>query len=134
MRGNSYKRILIGILFPAFIVIGCWCTMNKTLALPCYFRELTDLYCPGCGSGRAIGAILMGNFREAFRWNPMVFLLGIPSMGILAYEYIRFVFDVRSMKPVMLPVWVIRGTAAILIAFWILRNIPALSFLAPCLG
>ena len=76
----------------------------------------------------------MGNFREAFRWNPMVFLLGIPSMGILAYEYIRFVFDVRSMKPVMLPVWVIRGTAAILIAFWILRNIPALSFLAPCLG
>ena len=76
----------------------------------------------------------MGNFREAFRWNPMVFLLGIPSMGILAYEYIRFVFDVRSMKPVMLPVWVIRGTAAILIAFWILRNIPALSFLAPYLG
>ena len=76
----------------------------------------------------------MGNFREAFRWNPMVFLLGIPSMGILAYEYIRFVFDVRSMKPVMLPVWVIRGTAAILIAFWILRTIPALSFLAPYLG
>jgi hypothetical protein len=105
--------------------------MHKTLALPCYFRELTSLYCPGCGSGHAIAATLKGDFLEAFRWNPLVYLLGIPSMGILLYEYVRFVFGIQHMKPVMLPGWMMRGAAAILIAFWILRNIPLFSFLAP---
>lgn len=131
MQGNIHKRILFGILFPAFIVIGCLCATSKTLTLPCYFRDLTGLYCPGCGSGHAVAAMLRGDFGAAFRWNPMVYLLGIPSMGILIYEYIRVVFGIRSMKPVMLPGWLMYSMAALLIAFWILRNVPQFPFLAP---
>ena len=131
MPKKSYERILFGILFPIFIAIGCLCATSKTLSLSCRFHDLTGLYCPGCGSGRAVAATLRGDFREAFRWNPMVYLLGIPSMGILIYEYIRVVFGIRSLKPVMLPEWLMRSAAALLLTFWILRNLPLFSFLAP---
>lgn len=131
MQGNLHKRILFGILFPAFIAVGCLCAVSKTLVLPCYFRDLTGLYCPGCGSGRAVAATLRGDFLQAFRWNPMLYLLGIPSMAVLIHEYIRVVFDVRGLKPVTVPDRVTGGVTVALIAFWILRNIPWFSFLAP---
>ena len=106
--------------------------MSKTLVLSCWFYETTGLFCPGCGSGRAVAATLRGDLREAFRFNPMLYLLGIPSMAVLIHEYVRIVFGVRSLKPVMLPVWLMRSVTTLLIAFWILRNIPLFSFLAPC--
>lgn len=131
MQRNLYKRILLGILFPAFIAIGCLCAMSETLILSCRFHDLTGLYCPGCGSGRAVAATLRGDFREAFRWNPMVYLLGVPSMAILGYEYVRVVFGVRRLKPVMMSERLVSSVTVLVIVFWVLRNIPFFSFLAP---
>lgn len=132
MRKNLHKRILYGILFPLFIVIGCLCAASENLTLPCMFREHTGLYCAGCGSGRAVAAILRGEFLAAFRWNPLLYLLGIPSLLILIYEYIRIVFGIQHLKPIVLPQWLIYSTVIVLLGFWILRNIPWFSFLAPC--
>lgn len=125
------KRILYGILFPLFILIGCLCATCDWLVLPCPFFDLTGLYCPGCGSGRAVAAALRGELWQAFRWNPMLFLLGIPSMAVLIWEYIRIVFGVPGMKPVIPPQWLIWTVVVLMIAYWIARNIPWLSFLAP---
>ena len=99
--------------------------------MPCYFYDLTGLYCPGCGSGRAVAATLRGELWTAFRWNPMLYLLGIPAMAVLVWEYVRVVFDVRKMKPVEPPQWLICTVAATVIGFWVLRNLPWFSFLAP---
>jgi hypothetical protein len=41
---------------------------------PCPFKKLTGLYCPGCGSLRAVHQILHGRFRAAFRLNPLMFI------------------------------------------------------------
>ena len=62
----------------------------------------------------------------------MVYLLGIPSMAILGYEYVRVVFGVRRLKPVMLSEWLVSSVTVLVIVFWVLRNIPFFSFLAPC--
>lgn len=131
MKQPLHKRILFGILFPAFIALGCLCAASRTLSLPCRFYELTGLYCPGCGSGRAIAAILRGDWTAAFRWNPLVFLLGFPSIAVLIHEYIRVVFGVRQLKPVLPPQWLSTGVVVLLFAFWILRNLPWFAFLAP---
>ena len=64
-------------------------------------------------------------------WNPMVYLLGVPSMAILGYEYVRVVFGVRRLKPVMLSEWLVSSVTVLVIVFWVLRNIPFFSFLAP---
>lgn len=131
MRKYLVKRILYGILFPLFILIGCLCATGKRLVLPCTFYDLTGLYCPGCGSGRAVAATLRGDFWAAFRWNPMLYILGVPAMAVLVWEYIRVVFDIRKMKPVTPPQWLVCTVTVLVIGFWILRNLPWFSFLAP---
>lgn len=78
-----------------------------------------------------MAAILRGELWIAFRQNPMLFILGFPSMAVLIWEYIRIVFDVRKMKPVTPPQWLIYSVLVLLVGFWILRNIPWFSFLTP---
>lgn len=45
----------------------------------CPFHVLTGLECPGCGSTRAIHALLRGDLRVAFWCNPFLFYL-IPML------------------------------------------------------
>lgn len=49
----------------------------------CMFKELTGLSCPGCGSQRALHAILHGDFRRAFSYNALL-LLELPLLALLA--------------------------------------------------
>ena len=43
--------------------------------LPCPIYTIVHVYCPGCGVTRMLGALLKGNFYQAFRYNPLVFML-----------------------------------------------------------
>ena len=40
--------------------------------LPCLFREMTGLYCPGCGGTRAVKALLRGDIVTSFLYHPLV--------------------------------------------------------------
>ena len=52
------------------------------LRLPsCFFRKLTGLYCPGCGSTRALRRLLCADFIGAFRYNP-AFALAVPWIPV----------------------------------------------------
>ena len=39
---------------------------------PCYFYQLTGLYCPGCGGTRAVSALLHGHIVTSFICHPLV--------------------------------------------------------------
>ena len=90
--------------------------------LPCPFHELTGLYCPGCGSLRAIHQLLHGNLTVALGLNPFMVL----SLPFLGYRLIsRGVLAVRSRPLVNVVVpssWIWLLLLSILL-FWILRNI-----------
>jgi hypothetical protein len=49
----------------------------------CAFKLLTGLDCPGCGSTRALHALLHGRFEEAFRFNPILFAFLIVGLFAL---------------------------------------------------
>ena len=51
------------------------------IPLICVFHEVTGLYCPGCGAGRACYSILHGQFLEAFCYNPLMTVL-LPLIGL----------------------------------------------------
>lgn len=55
----------------------------------CLFHALTGLECPGCGSQRALHALLMGDFRGAWHYNALVVAGIIPVMLYLYAELTR---------------------------------------------
>jgi hypothetical protein len=98
----------------------------------CPFHRLTGLYCPGCGTIRAIHALLHGDPLSAFRYNPLavlslplLILLALESAGEIGWIPIKWCPPVTSRISKAAP-WVIIG-------YGVLRNLPFFPFtlLAP---
>lgn len=89
---------------------------------PCPFHTMTGLWCPGCGTTRALHQLLHGHVAAAFALNPLAVAL-LPLVGYLA---------VRGEKAAMNPktIWILLGT---IVTFGVLRNLPVypLTLLAP---
>ena len=84
---------------------------------PCVFRATTGLLCPGCGSTRALHALLHGRFVEALTLNPFVIavmiggLVSIPSL--MRGQSPRFLT-----KP-----WFGWTSFVVVVSWWIARNV-----------
>ena len=124
------KRLAIGAGLPALFLAGL-ALLKRGGHLLCVFYELTGLYCPGCGSGRAALALLRGDVAAALGHNALFTLLLLPCAVLLAHGYLRFVFPGLGLRPLRLPAWVGGAALALLLAFGVLRNLPAFAFLAP---
>lgn len=46
--------------------------LSLTGRIPCLFRAITGLYCPGCGGTRAVLALLTGHPVKSFLYHPLV--------------------------------------------------------------
>jgi hypothetical protein len=98
---------------------------------PCPFHRLTGLYCPGCGSLRAVHQLLHGNLSAAFGLNPLMVL----SLPFLGYCLIcpRVPAVTKKAPAGFIPAFWIWLILLVIILFWILRNLPFYPFtlLAP---
>jgi hypothetical protein len=65
----------------------------------CPVYRYLHLQCPGCGTTRALVALLRGNISEAFRLNALTMLLMLPATTYAALCYRRFL----QRKPFHLP-------------------------------
>jgi hypothetical protein len=98
----------------------------------CPFLLATGLYCPGCGTLRALHQLLHGEVAAAFGYNSLAML----TTPFIAYAFLsRLAVAVRG-KPlprVFLPPALIWLFLVAVIAFGVLRNIPGFPFelLAP---
>ena len=129
-QGGQLARLCVGILAPALLLAALvWFLRGGHLI--CVFHELTGYYCPGCGSGRALRALLHGSFAEAFGYNALFLLLGVPCGVLLVREYLRFVFPGLGLRKAALPAWCGPAALALILLFWLLRNLPGFAFLAP---
>lgn len=99
--------------------------------LPCPIREITRFYCPGCGISRCILELMQFHFYEAFRYNPLVFIL-LPVIAFyFFYQIYLYITDKEDTIVRNIPNWVWYIVIAIVIVYGILRNVPSFSFLAP---
>ena len=98
--------------------------------LPCVFHQITGLYCPGCGTGRMMVSVLSMNLYRAFRYNPAAFI-ALPFITYyLAATGVAYVKG-QSKKIGLVEKIIIIFLFILIIVIGVLRNIPALSFLAP---
>ena len=112
---------IISVLFILGIAYAFVC--QKTgIGIPCLFRKVTKLYCPGCGITHMCMDLLQFKFKEAFISQPAVFCL-MPVGAIIAIRWgIRYVRDAtkdftKGEESVLIVILVI------LIGFCIFRNI-----------
>jgi hypothetical protein len=96
----------------------------------CPFRYLTGYYCPGCGSLRMIHAATHGHLGEAFGRNPLAFTF-IPVLGYLWVRWTASAVRGRPMGFVLFRPWLIWAFVLLILAFWLLRNLPVGQALAP---
>ena len=111
--------------------IGGWlffCDPSKIAWLPpCPLHALTGLYCPGCGSTRALHQLAHGHFVAALRFNPLL-VVSLPLLVGLSVT--RFICE-RNGRPcprwLVHPrmIWILLG---VVVAFGILRNLPGYPF------
>ena len=89
----------------------------------CAFLLLTGLKCPGCGSQRAVHALLHADLASAFVHNALL-VLSLPYLALLIgarlYVYLHPASSLRSTLESPLA---IRTYFVITIAFWIARNV-----------
>jgi hypothetical protein len=88
----------------------------------CPFRMMTGLECPGCGTTRALHHLLHGRIEEAFRLNPMLFVLLAVALCALP-SVVRGRHPAFLMKP-----WFAWTAFVVLATYWILRNTPLYPF------
>ena len=132
-KKRTALRWLVGLGLPLGAVLLAACCLLLQNTPPCIFYELTGLYCPGCGAGRAFLSLLHGELLLAFRYQPLMLLL-FPFVAYYVLKvYIAFVFG----KDVLPFFHISNGMAVallcVIVAFWILRNIPVppFTYLAP---
>lgn len=124
----SIVIILLGVLSLYFF----WNPSEHNIFPKCPFYSYTGIYCAGCGSQRAIHQIMNGHIITGIRHNYLLIIVFI----VLSYKAILFIlnkvynksyFDIFH-KPVATKI-----ILAIVLLFWILRNIRFFPFteLAP---
>lgn len=87
----------------------------------CPFRLLTGWECPGCGSQRALHALLHLKLGQAFHYNALL-VLSIPFIGYCIYVERRRTSDVQRYVRLNNKVHVTIYTLVIVV-WWIGRNI-----------
>jgi len=99
----------------AAVLLYLGLTDPESAPLPqCVFKRLTGFDCPGCGTQRAIHALLHGRVGEAWRLNAALF----PALALGAL----YAWSPRRLRPLLYASatpWII---AAATVAWWIGRN------------
>ena len=101
---------------------------NYSFFPKCPFYELTGFNCPGCGSQRALHALLHGNLTAAVNYN-LLFVVSLPF--ITAYFVLRLLSIIKGggMRLYLFdhPNAPMLAVLLVLI-FWFVRNLPFTPF------
>lgn len=104
---------------------------TRTALLPtCPFKVVTGgLDCPGCGTTRAMHQLLNGNVTAAVGLNALA-LLALPYV---LYSWLAWALPTVSsvrLPVVRLPAKAIYGLVGLVVAWWVVRNLPWAPFTA----
>lgn len=124
MTAPPQLKVKAALAAAAFVVVGVLFAVDPAathLFPPCPLHELTGLYCPGCGSTRALHCLVRGNLSGALAYNPLM----VVSIPVLTF-YV--VYQSRIRRP-----WMSWAALVIVVAFGVARNLPWAPFtlLAP---
>lgn len=124
---GNMSNLVKGILLCAFMATAAFLyftynPLEYAWFPKCAFYQLTGLECPGCGSQRAIHAILNGNILEGLRTNPFI-IISIPYGFLLIMILIFKTPFTEKLRTKLLNYKVLYIYCTIFIGWWIIRNL-----------
>lgn len=135
IRQSSDRLVLVSGFFLtalALVLLRVFDPLTSGVFPPCPLHALTGLYCPGCGSLRAMHALLHGNLRVAFAMNPLA-MLALPFLVYGVVSWVLLQVSGRQLPRAVLSGRWIWALGALVALYGIARNIPVYPFslLAP---
>lgn len=125
MISNKKKLFLIVLIF-SIVIFNL--LFLYYIDYECPFHKYLNIWCSGCGGMRMLKEIINLNFYQAFRYNPLLFILLIFFIIFVIVE----IFIYIKKKVIYIPSYkYLIGLLIILIIYMILRNIPMFSYLIP---
>lgn len=99
----------------------------------CLLYQFSGIYCPGCGTSRALHSLLRLRWREALSYNIfMLIWLPLPLWAVFG-EWLRAIAGRPLIPPITDRRWLIWALLISCIMFVLMRNLPwpLFSWLAP---
>ena len=116
------KKILIiyGVIFGAGVLYA-FLILHTPFRIPCLFREITGLQCPGCGTSRMALALMRFDIPAAFAYNPIAFF-SFPAWFLISIcAFVGRPKALRSSKNLLRILYI---NIVIYMIFAIFRNLP----------
>ena len=124
LRGRREQALFaLGAFFLVLVVLVFVDPRTARLAPVCPLNATTGLHCPGCGTGRALHALVHGDLARAVRLNVLT-VAAIPVFLALA---LQAAIQPEKRLPIP-PLWLRRLIYAVLFVFLIGRNLPLAPF------
>jgi hypothetical protein len=130
--GRRAVLLPLGVAAAALIGTGYVAAVDPNAAghyPTCPFLAITGWYCPGCGALRAVHALAHGDVLAALARNPLV----VVALVYLVIAWVLWLDRTVRGRPVrwLAPPWVLYGVLGVILAFWVLRNVPGWAWLSP---
>ena len=127
---QRWQKMLV-IVAPFAVLAVCaliaWFVLHYVTLLPCPSYTLLHIYCPGCGSTRAVGALMHGDVLLSLRQNPAIVVM----LLLAALYYLEFALKVWGVRFRIPPLHNWKFIAALLVlwvAYAVVRNfVPAVA-------
>ena len=127
---QRWQKMLV-IVAPFAVLAVCaliaWFVLHYVTLLPCPSYTLLHIYCPGCGSTRAVGALMHGDVLLSLRQNPAIVVMLL--LAVLYYlEFALRVWGVRFRIPLLHNMKFIAALLVLWVAYAVVRNfVPAVA-------
>ncbi len=117
---DRLRKNIQGLIITGAALLGYLLLRRLTgLYIPCPFRLITGLKCPGCGVTVMIEALLMFDFARAYESNPFLFI----TLPFLVFEVIyEFFLSHKNVAFKRINTALLCAYCAALIMFGIARN------------
>jgi hypothetical protein len=129
-RKETFRVIIISATVLVLALLYFFVDARRSQLFPaCPFFTLTHLYCPGCGSQRAVSALLHGELIEAINYNVMLVI----SVPLILYSAFVSVSNLFREKPIIQKIFYspvfVRIFLVAVVLFGVLRNIHVYPFM-----
>ena len=122
--------VIVSILIAISIAVGYYIFFHTYhIGIACPIHELFHVDCPGCGLSRMIFSIMELNFYQAFRYNPLMFILFPFIIVFIIDALIAFIYNRETKVVGKIPIFVWVLLFVLAIGFGIIRNIEPFTYL-----